>query len=136
MNLLPERSWTVEHQQQLQLLVENIEDYAIFLLDTEGRVMTWTKRAAAKTKGGVFERTGRDSGPTSPSPRSRMMQAFSTALERLPVTLPSANGPWKPRSRNCFAPAPTPFSSVPSTIATSLKSMKLFVNSSAIAAKG
>src|SRR5437016_5788488 len=54
MNLLPERSWTVEHQQQLQLLVENIEDYAIFLLDTEGRVMTWTK-SAERIKGYNFE---------------------------------------------------------------------------------
>lgn len=41
----PERSWKAEHQHQLQLLVESIEDYAIFLLDTQGRVMTWTKSA-------------------------------------------------------------------------------------------
>lgn len=41
----PERSWKAEHQQQLQLLVESIQDYAIFLLDTQGRVMTWTKSA-------------------------------------------------------------------------------------------
>jgi anti-anti-sigma factor len=41
----PERSWKAEHQHQLQLLVESIQDYAIFLLDTQGRVMTWTKSA-------------------------------------------------------------------------------------------
>lgn len=41
----PERSWNAEHQHQLQLLVESIQDYAIFLLDTQGRVMTWTKSA-------------------------------------------------------------------------------------------
>lgn len=41
----PERSWNAEHQDQLQLLVESIQDYAIFLLDTQGRVMTWTKSA-------------------------------------------------------------------------------------------
>jgi rsbT co-antagonist protein RsbR len=40
-----ERSWNAEHQHQLQLLVESIQDYAIFLLDTQGRVMTWTKSA-------------------------------------------------------------------------------------------
>ena len=41
----PERSWKAEHQHQLQLLVESIQEYAIFLLDTQGRVMTWTKSA-------------------------------------------------------------------------------------------
>ena len=38
----PERSWKAEFQQQLQWLVESIQDHAIFLLDTRGRVMTWT----------------------------------------------------------------------------------------------
>jgi PAS domain S-box-containing protein len=54
METVPERSWEAEYQQQLQLLVECIQDYAIFLLDTEGRVMTWTK-SAERIKGYNFE---------------------------------------------------------------------------------
>jgi anti-anti-sigma factor len=54
METVPERSWKAEYQQQLQLLVECIQDYAIFLLDTEGRVMTWTK-SAERIKGYNFE---------------------------------------------------------------------------------
>ena len=39
MDPVPERPWNTEHQ--LQLLVESLKDYAIFLLDPEGRVVSW-----------------------------------------------------------------------------------------------
>jgi PAS domain S-box-containing protein len=38
-----ERSWQTENQ--LRLLVESVQDYAIFMLDREGRVVTWNPGA-------------------------------------------------------------------------------------------
>lgn len=32
-------------EQQLQLLVESVKDYAIFLLDPQGRIATWNQGA-------------------------------------------------------------------------------------------
>jgi rsbT co-antagonist protein RsbR len=52
MELAPERSSTTERQ--LQLLVESIRDYAIFLLDPQGRVMTWNQ-GAERIKGYAFD---------------------------------------------------------------------------------
>jgi rsbT co-antagonist protein RsbR len=40
--------------QMLRLLVENVRDYAIIMLDTEGRVLTWN-RAAERLKGWTAE---------------------------------------------------------------------------------
>lgn len=40
----------VQHTDMYRLLVSNVEDYAIFLLDTEGCVLTWNK-GAQKLKG-------------------------------------------------------------------------------------
>ena len=39
MDPVPEHPWNTEHQ--LPLLVESLKDYAIFLLDPEGRVVSW-----------------------------------------------------------------------------------------------
>jgi PAS domain S-box-containing protein len=39
----PQRSWRIEDQ--LQLLVEGVKDYAIFMLDVEGNVATWNQGA-------------------------------------------------------------------------------------------
>jgi PAS domain S-box-containing protein len=39
-----------EHQEHLQLLIEAVEDYAIFMLDPEGRVATWNA-GAERVKG-------------------------------------------------------------------------------------
>ena len=36
-----QRSWKIEDQ--LQLLVESVKDYAIFMLDVEGNVATWNQ---------------------------------------------------------------------------------------------
>lgn len=41
-------------EQQLQLLVESVKDYAIFLLDAEGRVVTWNQ-GAQRIKGYTFD---------------------------------------------------------------------------------
>ena len=43
MEPVPERSSNSE--QQLQLLVEGVREYAIFLLDPQGRVATWNQGA-------------------------------------------------------------------------------------------
>ena len=41
-------------EQQLQLLVESVKDYAIFLLDAEGHVVTWNQ-GAQRIKGYTFD---------------------------------------------------------------------------------
>ena len=41
-------------EQQLQLLIDSVRDYAIFLLDTEGRVVTWNQ-GAQRIKGYTFD---------------------------------------------------------------------------------
>lgn len=41
-------------EQQLQLLIESVRDYAIFLLDTQGRVVTWNQ-GAQRIKGYAFD---------------------------------------------------------------------------------
>lgn len=41
-------------EQQLQLLIESVRDYAIFLLDAEGRVVTWNQ-GAQRIKGYAFD---------------------------------------------------------------------------------
>src|SRR5437762_11235708 len=43
MEPLPDGSWKSEHL--LQLLVESLKDYAIFLLDPEGRIVSWNQGA-------------------------------------------------------------------------------------------
>lgn len=54
METIPKRSWKTEHAHQLQLLVDNIGDYAIFLLDTQGCVITWNQ-GAQRIKGYTFD---------------------------------------------------------------------------------
>ncbi|KAJ3167542.1 hypothetical protein HDU87_001491 [Geranomyces variabilis] len=46
-HILRERSWerNMHSARMLQLLVNNIRDYAVFLLDTQGRVATWNPGA-------------------------------------------------------------------------------------------
>src|SRR5688572_10618775 len=39
-----------ESERQFRLLVESVADYAIFMLDTEGRIVTWNS-GAARVKG-------------------------------------------------------------------------------------
>ena len=41
-------------EQQLQMLIESVRDYAIFLLDPEGRVITWNQ-GAQRIKGYTFD---------------------------------------------------------------------------------
>lgn len=43
MNQGTQLSWRIEDQ--LQLLVESVKDYAIFMLDVEGNVTTWNQGA-------------------------------------------------------------------------------------------
>jgi PAS domain S-box-containing protein len=52
MKLVPDQASKPE--QQLQLLVESVKDYAIFLLDAEGRVVTWNQ-GAQRIKGYMFD---------------------------------------------------------------------------------
>jgi PAS domain S-box-containing protein len=52
MDPAPDRSWKPEHQ--LQLLVESLKDHAVFLLDPEGRVVSWN-REAERIKGYTFD---------------------------------------------------------------------------------
>src|SRR5215471_13554830 len=40
-----QRSTSREHQEHLQLLIDSVEDYAIFMLDPDGRVATWNPGA-------------------------------------------------------------------------------------------
>jgi len=43
MKEMPRRSWRIADQ--LELLVESVKDYAIFMLDAEGNVATWNQGA-------------------------------------------------------------------------------------------
>jgi|SRR5690349_12109739 PAS domain S-box-containing protein len=52
MESAPHQASNTEHQ--LQLLVESVRDYAIFLLDPEGRVITWNQ-GAQRIKGYTFD---------------------------------------------------------------------------------
>lgn len=52
MEPLPDGSWKSEHL--LQLLVESLKDYAIFLLDPEGRIVSWNQ-GAERIKGYTFD---------------------------------------------------------------------------------
>lgn len=68
MELARERSSTTEYQ--LQLLVESIGDYAIFLLDQQGHVVTWNQ-GAERIKGYTFDEI-----------RGRHFSAFYPSEER------------------------------------------------------
>jgi PAS domain-containing protein len=98
--------WTEE---SFRLMVDSVSDYAIVMLDPEGRVLSWNTGAErikgfrteeivghnfaifypasirprsaddSKTRAGVFEKTARCSGPTSPSRRSATRPAISAA---------------------------------------------------------
>jgi PAS domain S-box-containing protein len=52
MESVPDRASNTDRQ--LQLLVESVRDYAIFLLDSQGRVITWN-RGAQRIKGYTFD---------------------------------------------------------------------------------
>ncbi|HEX6367289.1 MAG TPA: PAS domain-containing sensor histidine kinase [Longimicrobium sp.] len=47
---LTERQWLRADQERLQLLVDTVQDYAIFLLDADGHILTWN-RGAERIKG-------------------------------------------------------------------------------------
>jgi PAS domain-containing protein len=58
------------HEEQFRILVQSIRDYAILLLDTEGRIVSWNE-GAERIKGyKAHEILGRSLEPCGPGSRA------------------------------------------------------------------